>query len=331
MADVSIANLPAFVGAGGDVADLLAMVDVSDTTESPLGTTKKLTLSQVWTANGNLTGSPYVIAVAAAGTFKGFRMQNPAGINRWYWGTDGVAESGGNAGANLLLQSYNDAGGSLTVALQVDRATSAAAFAGPVTAADFVVNGDAQASQGSINFNSTYGIFFRLRAGSSYDYALMNPAATAFVLTVPTGTQRVDFTGMLGINVPSSVSIYLNIGGAAFNTTGVQQAGIQCRPTFNATATSTARAIDVQVATQAAGFNVSEGSGLHVNGPNIGAGSGFTTMYGLYVENQTHANIVTAYAIFTNGGRIRFGGLPTSAAGLAAGTLWNNAGVVNVA
>src|SRR5262245_58018449 len=46
MATISIANLPAFVGGGGDTGDLLVMVDVSDLSASPRGTTKQMTFAQ---------------------------------------------------------------------------------------------------------------------------------------------------------------------------------------------------------------------------------------------------------------------------------------------
>jgi hypothetical protein len=55
MADVSIANLPAFVGANPDPGDLLVFVRVSDSTESPLGTTRRLSVSQAF-ANMQISG-----------------------------------------------------------------------------------------------------------------------------------------------------------------------------------------------------------------------------------------------------------------------------------
>ena len=60
MANISIANLPAFIGAS-DRADLLVTVDVSDTTESTLGTTKRLTVQQLLT-NATVFGSLTVTA-----------------------------------------------------------------------------------------------------------------------------------------------------------------------------------------------------------------------------------------------------------------------------
>lgn len=62
--------------------------------------------------------------------------------------------------------------------------------------------------------------------------------------------------------------------------------------------------------------------------PGISGTGVITTLIGLEVENMTGGT--TNYAIKCNGGRVALV-LPTSAAGLATGDLWNNAGVVSVA
>jgi hypothetical protein len=46
---------------------------------------------------------------------------------------------------------------------------------------------------------------------------------------------------------------------------------------------------------------------------------------------NTNVTITNAYAIYTAGGRINFQGLPTSSAGLQAGTLWNDGGTLKIA
>jgi len=46
---------------------------------------------------------------------------------------------------------------------------------------------------------------------------------------------------------------------------------------------------------------------------------------------NTNVTITNAYAIYTAGGRINFQGLPTSATGLQAGTLWNDGGTLKIA
>lgn len=61
----------------------------------------------------------------------------------------------------------------------------------------------------------------------------------------------------------------------------------------------------------------------------------YTQAVSLFIADAPTANtnvtITHRYAIYTAGGRINFQGLPTSAAGLQAGTLWNDAGTLKVA
>lgn len=61
----------------------------------------------------------------------------------------------------------------------------------------------------------------------------------------------------------------------------------------------------------------------------LDTGGAITTAYGIKIDAITTGT--TNYAIHTAGGNVRFQSLPTSASGLATGTLWNNSGVVNVA
>jgi hypothetical protein len=61
----------------------------------------------------------------------------------------------------------------------------------------------------------------------------------------------------------------------------------------------------------------------------------YTAAASLFVAGAPTANtnvtITNAYAIYTAGGRINFQGLPTSSAGLQAGTLWNDGGTLKIA
>jgi hypothetical protein len=73
--------------------------------------------------------------------------------------------------------------------------------------------------------------------------------------------------------------------------------------------------------------SITNARGLYVIGLPT---TGVTNNYGIYVAAISGASSVN-YAIYTAGGQINFQGLPVSSAGLAAGTLWNNSGVINVA
>lgn len=70
-----------------------------------------------------------VVNKAAAGQFAALNFQT-AGLIRFLFGTDNVAEGGANAGSNLVLVGYNDAGGSLGTYITVNRATAAVTLAG---------------------------------------------------------------------------------------------------------------------------------------------------------------------------------------------------------
>lgn len=72
MADVSIANLPAFTGTP-TATDLFPMVDTADTSESPLGTTKRVTFGQATSTNpgpASFGGDGYAIT-----------LTNPTNVN----------------------------------------------------------------------------------------------------------------------------------------------------------------------------------------------------------------------------------------------------------
>jgi hypothetical protein len=85
--------------------------------------------------------------------------------------------------------------------------------------------------------------------------------------------------------------------------------------------------VNSSIAITAAAFTGVVYRGMWIRNPTVSSGT-IAENYGLYIDAMTSGT--TDYAIRTLGGLIRFTGLPVSAAGLAAGTLWNNAGVVNV-
>ena len=102
------------------------------------------------TASGGAPGSaPWAVFNSAAATFR-IDYAQTAGNLRWYWGVNGDAESGSNAGSNWQLTRANDAGTVLDTPLVFNRATGLATFydgiqAGNNTAgqAQFTMNGAA--------------------------------------------------------------------------------------------------------------------------------------------------------------------------------------------
>ena len=110
--DISIANLPAFVGVGAASTDLVPFVDVSDLTESPLGTTKRMTLAQAGggiaalTAPVTITGPAPVLTLNAnpAPNLPGITIQR-AGV-QWggiQWIAPSVMQIFDNGSAQVAL------------------------------------------------------------------------------------------------------------------------------------------------------------------------------------------------------------------------------------
>jgi len=86
MADISIANLPAFLGSAITPTALSPFVDVADTSESPLGTTKRLTFQQLL---GNFGGQIQATTVLAN------TVQLPFGGQvQWASSADGITVDG---------------------------------------------------------------------------------------------------------------------------------------------------------------------------------------------------------------------------------------------
>ena len=92
---------------------------------------------------------------------------------------------------------------------------------------------------------------------------------------------------------------------------------------------------------------VTNGYGVFIGAPTQQAAQVFsgTNLYGIYIQdqrgvaNQTYlvnsqsvssGTWANRYAIFSAGGKVNLSNLPTSAAGLVAGDLWNNGGTISI-
>lgn len=77
--------------------------------------------------SGVIEGTTIGATNPSTGTFTNLsvttQMTLGTGLTRWTSGSDGVTESGGNAGSNWQLVAYNDAGSALLTAITVTRAT----------------------------------------------------------------------------------------------------------------------------------------------------------------------------------------------------------------
>lgn len=156
-----------------------------------------------------------------------------------------------------------------------------------------------------------------------------------------TGTSTL--TGNVGVGGASDAAFGLYLRSASL--TGVSQAGVLAVPTFSSGATTAGWAMYSQVKTVASSFTMVAAAGLRVDASNVGSTStitslsgvsignqgmsGVTNAYGIYIEAQSGA-ATTNYAIYSAGGQVHLS-LPTSSAGLASGSLWNDGGTVKVA
>jgi hypothetical protein len=80
------------------------------------------TFSGAVTLNGN-----FVTINGASGAFQRYTT-NTAGSPTWEWGTDGSAQTGGNAGSNWNLWAFSDSASVLYSAISITRATGATAL-----------------------------------------------------------------------------------------------------------------------------------------------------------------------------------------------------------
>jgi hypothetical protein len=177
----------------------------------------------------------------------------------------------------------------------------------------------------------------QLRLGyNETNYTSFTTGSTGDLTIAPTGgdtsvTGRLAASGRVTIgSAHSARGLSVALASTEITpTAGGGAAGIAQLCTFPSGVTSSGTGISSQVITEAASFTMASATAFYAADPLKGTGSAITTAYGLYVENITAGG--TNYAIYTVGGRVRLGGLPTSATGLAAGTLWSDVGTLKVA
>jgi hypothetical protein len=179
--------------------------------------------------------------------------------------------------------------------------------------------------------------------------------ATATTASTSTSTGALVVSGGVGVAGNTNIGGVASVGGSSnasvgvyvINTalTGADQYGVAAEPVWTSSATA-GHTIWARTKTAASAFTLTNGQAFFVDQPTLGAGSSITNIYGMRVRNQGTTGVTNAYglyvesqsgaatlnyAIYTAGGRINFQGLPTSSAGLPAGTLWNDSGTLKVA
>jgi len=322
---IKITDLTALATAP-NTADVIVIVDVSDTTQALSGTTKKITIADL----GFLSSGDNITELTNnAGYITSSDFSNGgelAGADRDLGNTDAFAlsfitngvgriniEAGGNVGIGTTTP---------TEKLEVVGNTKISANLGIGTATTLgtyfeIDNGVANKAVKFTDLGTGIGLQFKRSSDTYLGEIYPDEISTDQVLRYNSrsghrfdynGTQVVEMNsvsnnGRLYVNNPTSTSGTLSVESKVQGITG---ASVYALNSASNTTSSENRA---------------------VWGEANGTGGTTTTNVGGYftASGGTTAN----YAIKSNG-NINMANLPTSSAGLSAGDLWNNAGVINI-
>jgi len=180
------------------------------------------------------------------------------------------------------------------------------------------------------SFNASTSAYGRLNTRGTHLQVYTGTSANTLALTVD-DSQNATFAGTVrttALGVGTAPNSYYTIFGTNTLTGNSNQAFLNAAPTFDSGATGQGNVLWLQGKTAAASYTVAALAGIKIESPSLGSGSSVTTVYGLRIQNQTGGT--TNYAIYTDGGNVRFGSLPTSSAGLAAGSIWNDGGTLKI-
>ena len=148
----------------------------------------------------------------------------------------------------------------------------------------------------------------RLALGSN-----TNPTLTLNVTGVS------SFTGRIGIGGSPNAAIMLDvgIGTSVAGVTGTSQYGIIVRPLFGTGATSNITVFETQGKGADGTYITTNQYGVRIQSFVKGSVQTVTNAYGLYIDAVSHGGTLN-YAIYTNGGLIRFGDAVTAASTLTS-------------
>jgi len=224
MADVSIANLPALVGNGAST-DLLVLVDVSDTSESPLGTTKRATFSQINTLAGPVTVNGELRISGPVAGPRDIALQTN-GVTRWRIRPNTNVETGSNTGSDIVIDAMADDGTTQLWQVFVRRSTGDMTVPASFEAAGNIRTSKQLIASGAVA-NDAIGIFSNsdpngygvaIDGGGGGRYALqVNDQAHTSLLSVTTTLTALRTTVTIGTD-PGGGQL-LRVGGSA-NITG---------------------------------------------------------------------------------------------------------------
>lgn len=197
MANVPISGLVALAVAPAS-GDLVAIVDVSDTTQAPTGTTKKITVATLFTS----------IAVTTSATIAGGTVvaSSPALSVTQTWNNAGVAFAGvrvnitnTSSDAASRLLDLQVGGVSVAYATVDGGMTTQSLTTGAVSASSVLLTGTgATYAAGKFYVNATNGLTVATKTGSANDYVLLDATGNV-ALQMPVGTKNLETEGSLTV------------------------------------------------------------------------------------------------------------------------------------
>ena len=246
--------------------------------------------------NGNIVLSP--ASVAASGEVGNLRIADSSNTNRkLFFGLDNTVSPNGVGYIQSTLT------GTTTIPLQLQPLGGSLSVGNSGTVV--TLNGttaSTSTSSGALVVSGGVGVAGAINAGDQIKSERTSGTDTASAVLGVLTTTGAGVTNSFGIDARVIVN---NSSGTTTSATGLR---------------ALSRVSNVSTVTQAVAMLA------QVDNPGGGT---ITTAYGLYVNPITAGG--TNYAIYTGGGRINFQSLPTSSAGLAAGTIWNDGGTLKVA
>lgn len=291
------------------------------------------TSSDVLVGTGTGSGSSTLQIRGAAGTSRQIYFLTGAGSIRWQIRANNTAESGSNAGSDLAIAAYNDAGSVLDQPLTGVRALNGLwtfarpwAFTGTNAAgtnAQLVRIGGTSnplsASARALRIDTT------LNATANNDSLYGIDLAPAFVPGAFTGVSAVGMR-IAGVTAAAATNygiLLAAVTGATTNYSIYGQGGtlrndgpLQIAGTFTSAlavariettltaASGTGRLMQIAGSSAAAANNDALAALFISSTFSVGAFTG-TNAYGLFINGVSGA--ATNYAIFTNGGQVQFG------------------------
>lgn len=283
------------------------------------------------------TADRQIILTTSAGQARNLIFRTGAN-NRWVIQTNSAAEAGANAGSNLSILRYNDAGGLLGTSLTISRASGQVTLEGDLVLTNpgmskyVILQGDAAFEKGLVLRTGTANRWHIMsnntaesgsNAGSNFDIRRYDDAGTlidtAFRITRSSGMVTI-FNGLVvsanGVAITGGAAV---AGGLTVSSGGAAITG-NSTVTGNITATGALNGATLSVtgAVALSGGATISGSPLTV--------SGVVAIFGSGIEGPasgpitaTHGMVVTAGGININAGGLSVTGAAAFGTGITVG------------